>query len=168
MAYNNFFIIVALLLFGFVHSQEKNVNWSILIDGKMENLFNSKIVAEYDNGNIDTYPVKLIPGELIILSNDYSKILKAGNIKKIVLKFEFAKVCKDIKYYDYEIPIFNSWLSQSYFVLNIYNLDLKSNRKLYTPLPNKNYNYQYEFPNSGSRIIQKKLTKEQKKCNNNN
>ena len=168
MTYNNFFIIVALSLFGFIHSQEKNVNWSILIDGKMEKLSNSKIVVEYDNGNIETYPVKLIPGELIILSNDYSKISKAVNIKTIILKFEFVKVCKTVKYYYYEIPIFNSWLSQPYFVLNIYNLDIKSNRKLYIPLPNKNYNYQYEFPNSGSRIIQKKLTKEQKRCNNNN
>lgn len=168
MAYNKFFIIVALLVFNFVHSQNERVNWSILIDGKMEKLSNPKIIAEYDNGNIDIYPVELIPGELILSNNDYRKITNAENIKNIVLKFEFAKVCKNVKYYDYEIPIVNSWLSQPYFILNIYNLDIKSNRKLYMPLPNKNYNYQYEFPNSGSRIIQKKITKEQKRCQDKN
>lgn len=162
--YNKIILAFVLCVSSSVFSQEQKINWSILIDGKMEKLSNSQIMVEYDDGNINKIPVRLIPGELIMASGRYSEVLEGLNIKNITLKFEFAKVCTEIKYYDYEIPILSSWLSQPYFVLNIYNLDIKSNQKLYMPLPDKNYNYQYEFPNSGSRVIQKKFTKEQKRC----
>lgn len=146
-------------------AQDIKLNWSILIDEKIETLSSTQLIIEYDDLKRDTIPIKIIPGDILIPSEDYDFIVESGNIKQLTLTFEYPETCKDIIiYHHYDIPINKNWLDKPYFILYIYNTERKENKGIYIPLPNKTYNYDYRFPNSGSRIIQKKLKKEQRKC----
>ncbi|MDR2204865.1 MAG: hypothetical protein LBE36_01720 [Flavobacteriaceae bacterium] len=156
--------VIVLFLPIMMFSQDKKLNWTILIDNKIETLSNTYLMVEYGDMKRDTISISVIPGEIVIYSKDYNSITEY-DIKELILKFEYAEVCKDITYHSYEIPINKAWINKPYFVLYIYNTDKKENKNIYIPLPNKTYNYDYRFPNSGSRIIQKSLTKEQKRCN---
>lgn len=65
----------------------------------------------------------------------------------------------------YEIDDFRlNWLEQSYFILYIYNTDNKDYKKIYNPLPGKNYTFEYDFPNGTMKRVQKAPTKQQRKC----
>lgn len=160
------FMLLCLSTFGIC--QNVRVNWSILIDNEMDNLSGSVIIVEYDEGTLDTIQVNMIPGDIIIDSLEYVTLRDSGNIKQIFLKFRYSKVCKNsIKYYNYKIPIKKEWLYElSFFILYIYNIDNRKNKKIYYPLEGKEYNYNYRYPEGPSRIIQKKFTKKQKKCLN--
>ncbi|MGV0829118.1 hypothetical protein ACTS9C_09620 [Empedobacter brevis] len=93
-------------------------------------------------------------------SSDYDKLL-LKNIETIYLKFSYSETCNgNTEYYDYEIEDFKlNWLDHDYIVLNVYNTNKKAYKRIYNPLPGKEYTYEYEYPGSGMRRAKKILPK---------
>ncbi len=158
-------VIISILFLSFtVSAQTKRLNWIILVDDRICDISDSFIEVEYNDGSKDTINIRFIPGEMIMSESNHQKLTDSGAIEELVLRFKHTKVCQEIFTYFYEIPMKTVWFEQPYFILYVYNFDSKYNRKIYFPLPEKEYNYNISYPGSGSRIIQKRSTKEQKEC----
>ncbi len=144
-----------------VAQNNQAMNFIITINDKIDNI--SKISLFVDTG--ESISLNYVPGELIFKEHDYSRLLSMDSCK-LLLKLTYVEMCNDdITYHNYEIDFNNKWLNESYFILNIYDMNEKKYRKLYDPLPGKTYNYDYRSSNTvNGKLLQKKLTKKQKKC----
>ncbi|MCI3937853.1 hypothetical protein MQX03_11630 [Chryseobacterium aahli] len=143
-------------------AQNKKANIIILVDGEVVKY--SYIKINMENGKNITCNFQ--PGNLELKESDY-EILKDNKIKSF--QFTFSKICKEqSKSKMYEIGDFKlSWLDQPYVILYVYNTDDKKYKKIYNPLANKSYTYEYDTPGGSMRRVQKKLTQEQKRCSSN-
>jgi hypothetical protein len=77
-------------------------------------------------------------------------------------------LCRDnTETFNYKIEGFKlPWLIKgSYFVLNLYDTNNRKYRKIYNPLPEKEFTFDYDWSEGSMRRVQKKLTREQKRCN---
>lgn len=157
-------ILVIIFIFSlnfFVFSQEKNINFIISVDGTTNsNIGSIKIKALFKNNEEKIYNMNYFPGNLKINDGDY-KNLKSNNIKNLSLYFVYNEICNDeIEYYHYEIDDFKiNWLESYYFILYVYNTSKKEYKKVFTPLPNKAYTYEYDSPEGSMRRVTKKKRK---------
>ena len=133
----------------------------------MEYVYIDELVIGKENNKSESIKVNYVPGNISILESDYQKLISEDtiNISLIVRQIELCK--KKSKFTLYEIDDFKlSWLTKgSYFILYIYNTNNKKYKNIYDSLPNKEFTFEYDW-NGGSsmRRVQKKMTKQQKKC----
>lgn len=154
------------------NAQKSSVNLIISVDEKIPT---SSIVVNHitytdSKGKLHKYSnLKYLQGSLSIPKEIFEK-LKSDNIKDMYLSIEYWEYCKDKrKDYSYEIEIKKSYLEYGYLILYLFNLDKKKFNKIYFPISEgENYTYYFDYPSSyKGRLVQKRLTKEQKKCGNN-
>jgi hypothetical protein len=151
------------------YAQEKKINLIISIDEKIptSSINADNILIEKINGSKEEIKIiKYFQGNLIILESDYNKI-KSEDAKLITLHLSYRNYCKgDYIDYSYEIVLEKAYFMHKYNICYIFNLDKKKYRKIYFPISNtKNYTYYFDYPsNYKGRLIQKKYTKEQKRC----
>ncbi|HEX8577236.1 MAG TPA: hypothetical protein VF677_13155 [Flavobacterium sp.] len=150
-------ILFHLLIFSLCYSQNKQINFIIVVDDGLLQIYSDEIRLIDDQNNETKVKVSYLPGELTVSQKDYDKI-SSESTKKLILKVRYIENQGDTKYFDYEISDFNkNWLmNESYFILSIYNTDKKKYRKIYNPLPGKNFTYEYDSPNGSMRRVRKK------------
>ena len=94
--------------------------------------------------------------------------MTSDKVTNINLEARYVKQCGDnTETFNYDIEDFKlAWLDKgNHFVLYIYNTTNKKYKNIYDPLPNKSFTFEYDWSEGSMRRTQKKLTKEQKKCN---
>ena len=147
-------------------SQKKEFNIIISVDNDLSHVYAEKFVLVYENDSIQTLKINFYQGRLIIDDEDYKKLL-SENLLRIDLYLSYIEVCGDnIKTYKYEIVDFKlPWLiKSSYFILYIYNTNKKEYKDIYNSLPGTEFTYEYNWDGVSMFRVQKKLTKEQRKC----
>jgi hypothetical protein len=117
------------------------------------------------NGEFRKIDLNYTPGSLKIKKTDLDEIEK-DSVVNLNIDIRHTKICKDnISYSNYIIDDFKfNWLKNDFFILHIYDLNDKKNKKFYNPLPNKNFTYEYDSPAGSMRQVQKRKTVEQKQC----
>lgn len=104
--------------------------------------------------------------DLTLLEDDYSYML-SENVTYINLQLEYREYCgEDYIDYSYEITLRKGLLRYDYLIVDVFNTTKKKYNKIYYPIkPDRNYTYNFRYPGPVSeQLIQKKYTKEQKKC----
>lgn len=147
-------------------SQKKEFNVIISVDNNLSNVYAKKFVLVYENDSIQTLKINFKQGRLMIDDKDYEKLL-SENLRRIDLYLSYIEVCGDnIETYKYEIVDFKlPWLLKgAYFILYIYNTNKKEYKNIYSPLPGKEFTFEYDWEGIWMRRVQKKLTKKQRKC----
>lgn len=149
------------------YSQQKDFNFIISVDNNLRNVYADKFVVTNKDGNSETITVNYVQGNLTIKDDDLER-LTSDKVVNIDLMVRCIKQCGDnTETFNYDIEDFKlHWLTKgTHFVLYIYNTTNKKYRKIYDPLPDKNFTFEYDWSESSMRRTQKKLTKEQKRCN---
>jgi hypothetical protein len=145
-----FFLMTSLL-----QSQEQDLNFVIKIDSKLD-IALSDMTLVIDNNE---YPLTYYPGVIKMKKDIYDKA-KQGNAIK--LKFTW----NEIDYRKYSLELNNSWINSNYFILSIYNLDKKCNRKVFGKQKDGR-KYIYEYSSSeGSELLPRKKNNRKYNCSN--
>jgi hypothetical protein len=146
-------------------------NWTFIVDNSLigyDDCSNSKIILEYLDFKRDTINIEIIPGEILFLGFDPRYLTKQAhknNTRKIWVEFDYSGYCHKGKPQHYELHFdINIFINlQYYMVFRIYNTDKKENKRVYIPLPGKNYNYTIDCNRCGIdfplRIIKKRPAK---------
>ena len=151
-------------------SQENdNINLIISIDEKVPTSLNIKNISysDTDGKTYENNDLKYTQGNFSVPKTTFDKLMSDG-VKNVYLSLEYWEYCKgEQKNYSYVIELENSYFKYEYLIMHLFNLDKKKYRKIYFPISdNKNYTYYFDYPsNFKGRLIQRRLTKEQKKCN---
>jgi hypothetical protein len=161
-------ISISIFLLSFINSysqvEYKNMNFVISINEKVviNSISNFKIIALNKDNSKDIFNANFSPGNISILKSDYLKIM-SNEYSLLYLSFTYKENCKKkTQIFDYKIELKKVWLKQYYFVLKIYNLHKKKYRKLFNPLKDKKYTYEYYYP--GGQML--RVTKKKRKiCN---
>lgn len=157
-----------MLLSNLIYSQDKNFNLIISIDGSINQGNVSRLYLKYTNaeGKSESIGANYFPGNLSVTKVDYDKIISKG-IKNVRLVFGYDEIIDENQNnYNYDIEINFIDLNSRYFILYVYNTDKKCNKKLFYPLENKSYNFEYDTANGlTSRLITKKKRKYNCNCN---
>lgn len=149
------------------YSQDKNFNFIVLVDNDLRNVYVDKFIVTDNNGNKRSIGVNYVKGNLSIEETNYNKLV-SNEVTNINLLARYIKRCgDDTETFNYTIEDFKlKWLTEgNHFVLYIYNTNNKMYKKIYDPLPNKEFTFEYDWSEGSMRRVQKKLTKEQRKCN---
>ncbi|WPO92697.1 hypothetical protein [Chryseobacterium sp. HR92] len=157
----NLILTIIFLLSSRVLSQNKEGNIIITIDQNVHPSISNMYIL---NGE-KKYYISYFPGKFLIKESDYRELSNI-NIASLKLVLSNSIQCKEnLESKMYEIEDFRlSWLDQPYVLLYIYNTDNSKYKKIYNPLPGKNYTYDYEYPGGTMKRVQKSFTKEQVKC----
>jgi len=133
--------------------QSQDMNWNLIItvdeeivvEGVSEIALNKKNIS----GKVDSMSASYIPGNLKIKTN----LENISSQDSLFLSFTYLGYDKKDRYfeYDYEIEIKKSWLSFSYLVIHIYNMDKKKYRDRYPSHKDKAFVYDLNTPN-GARL----------------
>ncbi|MDB9384711.1 hypothetical protein PN465_21200 [Nodularia spumigena CS-584] len=101
--------------------------------------------------------IKYTTGNLKIDRKEYEELIK-DSIQNLKVQIRNMEVYKDnIKYSHFEIDDFKvEWLQQDFFILHIYDIEEKKNKRIYYALPNKSFTYEYDSPSGSMRRVQKK------------
>lgn len=164
----NILLVVFVLNTLFSYSQDKEYNIIISVDNNLRNVYADKIFVTDKEGKTDLIRVNYVQGNLSIKNDDFEK-LASDNVAKIDLVVRYDKICKDkIETINYDIENFKlAWLNKgTHFVLYIYDIRNKKYRKIYNPILGKKFTYEYDWSEGSMRRVQKRLTKNQKKCLN--
>ncbi len=166
----NYFTFIILLSFGLSYSQQKSVNLIISIDDMLPttNLVITKIEYVDKQGNKYSLAGKATyyPGNTIFSNEGFYK-LTSNKIKKIYLYIHYWYECGiNTKNYNYVVELNPALLKKTYLILYIYNLDKRKYRRIYFPISkNRNYTYYFKYPSPyQGRLVQKRLTREQRRC----
>lgn len=153
-------LVILISILSVVTAQNKEGNVIISINQNIHPILsNLYLLDEFNNKYYITY----YPGSFKLNESDYKKLLN-NNSYKLVLS-DNLYCFKNHRINIYEIEDFKlSWLDQPYFILNIYNTDIKRYKKKYNPLESKNYTYEYDYPGGSMKRVQKNFTKERQKC----
>ena len=161
-------VLITLIGFGIQSfAQKNNFNFIITVDGRVNPTISSLSLKVFSkNEDQKEYFLDYYPGSIIINEDDYKEIKMGGDIKAIHLILQYIEVCgESTQYYNYEIDDCElTWLENDYSILHVINTDKKKYRKIYDPLPDKNFTYEYEYPGGATKRVQKKFTKEQRRC----
>jgi len=145
------------------YSQKININFIISIDNNVNPTISNLIIKAIKN-NTDTIVFNLdySPGNLIMKKKDYKELL---NKETEIISFEltYSEICKDnIEFYNYKIESFEKkWLKGYYFILYMYNTNKRKYKKIFNPIPTKEFTYEYDSPNGSLRRVTKR---KRKKC----
>ena len=113
-----------------------------------------------EDGSEEIINIDYSPGSLSINNTDFDK-LQSSRVKSFKLKFNYTEICKNDNIdYSYEIELKKGWIKHYYFVLKIYNTDKKKYKKLFNPILDKNYTYEYYYPVGQMLRVTKKKRKE--------
>ena len=162
----NLILIVVFLLSSKISSQSKEGNIIITVDESVHPSLSNIYILKGDK----KYYISYFPGKFVIKEADYQDLLHKDNSSSLKLVLSSSLQCNDdLTSKMYEIDDFKlSWLDQPYVILYIYNTDNSKYKKIYNPLPGKDYTYDYEYPGGTMKRVQKSYTKEQKRCQRNN
>lgn len=157
----NLIVAIIFLLSSRVLSQNKDGNIIITIDQNVRPSISNMYILNGDK----KYYISYFPGKFLIKESDYQE-LSNTNTTSLKLVLSNSIQCKgNLESRMYEIEDFKlSWLDQPYVILYIYNTGNNKYKKIYNPLPGKDYTYDYEYPGGTMKRVQKSYTKEQKKC----
>ena len=158
----NVIVIILLSNYNAFAQSQVEINFTVIVDGKLENVYNPEIYLKYKNDSIEKHKVLIVPGKLVLNQTLFDRIKNHKNKFDIILKINNQTTCYNSDYY--EIPMPSNWLNNEYFIIYIYNTYIRKNKKFYIPLPGKDYNYDFYYPQGPSRVIRKKFTKEEKRC----
>lgn len=159
------FILFALVVVAKSYGQEstkRNVNFIIMVDGKIPSQGDISLQFIIENKKADTIRINYIPGDIILDEPEFNKMLST-EAKSISLEIHYSRLCKkEIKSYSYKIDFKQGWLQYSFSVLRIYNLDSKKNKKIFFPFEGQQYTYEMDSPNGSMIRVKKRNDKE--KC----
>lgn len=140
------YVVIFFLMTNLIQSQEQDLNFVIKIDNNLDiTLSNMTLLVE----NVE-YPLTYYPGVVKIKQEVLSKV---ENSKPIKLKFTWNEINNDEVNYRYVLDINKNWIKSNYFILSIYNLDKKYNRKVFGK-QKQGKHYIYEYTSSeGSELL---------------
>lgn len=159
-----YYLILFLISISTISYSQKNINVVIVVDGVVNaNISSLKLKSITSDNKESIYDLDYTIGDLKIKESDYSSLV-SNDVKSVSLQFSYTEICNsDIEYYHYNIDDFKmSWLDSYYFVLYIYNTNKRKYKKIYDPIPNKEFTYEYDSPEGSMRRVTKR---KRKKCN---
>ena len=139
------------------YSQDKEVNFIILIDGNLTQIYGENIIMKNGQGEEEVIRVHYVPGKLSVEERLYDKIM-SESVGDLMLNLRYIKTEKgNAKYLSYKIEDFNrDWLSKgNYFILYIYTADYKGSRKRHGFLPGQKITYEYDWSEGSMRRVTK-------------
>lgn len=157
MQLSAFLCAVAVMLSFYVKSQTK-VNLILSVDDKIaEGAFMNVILRTFIRDSSKDYNITYLPGSLFLPDKfEIENQLQLSD--SIHLLFDYSIICKqEQRMSSYQIDFKKSWVSSSYTVVKIFNIDTGKNRKKYLPLPSKTYTYDVYYP-GGSAIAVRRQT----------
>lgn len=124
-----------------------------------------KLKYSLKDGNIKNVNARYVPGSLKVKKEDFNEI-KKDSVKNIIIEIRNTNICKeDISYSFFIIEGLRfSLLEYDFFILKIYDTELKQYKSIYKPIENKKFAYEYDSPAGSMRRGQMKRTKKQKEC----
>jgi hypothetical protein len=160
----------AIALFMYSHSvycqESQDVNLIISVDGKI-NPGQTAVNLNYTlkSGETKKLELQYVPGSLKISKADFN-LLQTDAMTSFSIEIRYTRICREtVKYSFFVIDDLNiNLLKNDFFILYIYDLDSKGNRKIFSPLPNKNFTYEYDSPTGPMRRVQNVKSKKEK-CN---
>lgn len=96
-----------------------------------------RLVREFEELELGYYP-----GNLFMDMNDYGSIDKNDSTTMFLVFEHYFDEEKSQETKKYEIPVTPAMLDYGFMVLKIYDLGKRKYRKLFEPLPNKNYTFE--------------------------
>ncbi|MGG7549800.1 hypothetical protein ACQ7CX_04175 [Chryseobacterium arthrosphaerae] len=150
--FKQYFFLSIIFFSSCLFSQSRKLNLIILNDQEIsKSIFDFKITAINNNSLNESITGKYIPGDLIIESKDFDRLLSSDN-KDFEMSFTaISTVNPDlVKEFKYSIMIPKIYLNYDYLIINIFNMYNKNSRKKYSKLikNNKEYYVVIETPNS--------------------
>lgn len=121
-------------------------NVIILVDEKVviEPLARLKLEIFHKGLKTDYSMASYSPGQL---SYDQSKKIDIFASDSTYLSFDYYRYNDNKQFIKrYEIKLNKVWLNSSYLIIRIYNLDNKRYKRIFFPLPGKNYTYEVDSP----------------------
>jgi len=157
--------ILLVLHFSMGYSQKNDFNFIVSVNDNLENVYAYRFVLKNKNGKKDVVNLNYIPGKISIEKSDYQALL-SDSIIQINLIVRSLKQCGNrVDTSEYKIENFKlAWLNKgSYFILYIYDTNNKKYNKIYEPLPNEHFTFEFDWSEGSMRRVQKKQLKG--KCN---
>lgn len=154
-----FLFIIAVMMSLYGKSQTK-VNLILSIDDKIaEGAFINVILRTFTRDSSKDYNLTYLPGSLFLPDKfDIDNQLQLSD--SIHLLFDYSIFCKqEQRMSSYQIDFKRSWVSSSYTVVKIFNIETGKNRKKYHPLPFKTYTYDVYYPGGSAISVRKKTTR---------
>jgi len=145
------FLLSFLLFANYFFSQTKKLNLIIVNDREIsKSVYDFKITPT--NGSLkESITGKYIPGDLILDSKDFDKLLSIDTKDFEVSFTTISTVNKDlVKDFKYVVTIPKVYFNSEYLIVNIFNMYNKISQKKYSKLikNNKEYYVVIETPNS--------------------
>lgn len=109
------------------------------------------------DGTTKNINIRYSPGSLKIRRVEYEELVK-DSVQNLKVQIRNTEICNDnIKYSHFEIDDFKiGWLQQDFFILHVYDIEVKRYKRIYDALPNKSFTYDYDSPSGSMRRVQKK------------
>lgn len=121
-------------------------NVIILVDEKVliEPLARLKFEIFHQGSKADHDIISYLPGQLSYDKSKKNDILASDSI---YLSFDYYSYNNNKQLIKrYEIKLNKAWLDNLYLIIRIYNLDNKRYKRIFFPLPGKNYTYEVDSP----------------------
>ena len=153
------FLLFATVLLSSCGKSQTRVNLVLAVDDKIaEGVFMNVILRTFIRDSSIDYQVTYLPGSLSFPDKTgmWNELQLSDSIQ---LLFNYSIVCRqEQKISSYKIDFSKTWISNSYTVVKIFNIETGDNRKKYLPLPSKTYTYDVYYP-GGSAISVRKRSK---------
>ncbi|WP_294314796.1 hypothetical protein [uncultured Chryseobacterium sp.] len=145
-------ILLSFLLFAnYFFSQNRKLNLIIVNDREISKSIYDFKITPFNSSLDEAITGKYIPGELILDSKDFDRLL-SSNTKDFKISFTIiSTVNKDlVKDFKYAITIPKVYLNSEYLIVNIFNIYNKISKRKYSKLikSDKDYYIIIETPNS--------------------
>lgn len=153
------FAIMALCCVCFRASAQKNINLIITIDeAVVSSVTDIKLMAISQNGTkrkvgvVDYYP-----GNLSVSEPDYVSLMDTA-VATVFLIFDYAEFERngEAHRYHYNIDVRKGWLTQYFYILNIYNTTKKKYRKLFFDEHKTGYVHEFIYPGGSTLQVRKR------------
>ncbi len=121
----------------------------IVINGKVPQEISEVIIQIMDStGKVSSINTRYTPGNLMLAAEDYEKIAQGDSIK---ISFSYhTDGIHDGHEKHYEIDADKIMFGDYYCLLYIYDLKIRSNRRIFCPLDDRrNYTFEYFIPAYG-------------------
>jgi hypothetical protein len=132
----------------FSQQQRKEFKLIIEIDDQLAvgGVTAPKLILTDKRDSVKTLSAGYDPGTLWVDGNNAVDLIKRA--KQIVFSFYYINPSNsDAGYYTYNIELKKDWITSSYCVLRVYNLDKRKYKRSYGPLsPTQNYTFSIDFP----------------------
>lgn len=155
-------LLLVVLLFGLNsigQNKEMRLNFILAIDNEIPiaKIFDGYFLIQNKiHYKQDTLRFQYQVGGLLLSSTDYQNLFLVDSLSTITIKFKYRNFTQNFTHvYNYEKVLRNTWINESYIILNVFNYYDADSRKKYFISKNQ-YLIQVQVPGGGNVIARRK------------